>query len=310
MNTTTYIIRNYRPTDFDDYVKLNAEVEKLEPTGRVVSSDILSESLGRPDYAPEKDMFIAETAGNIVGFINITPELGIRRVIVDCLVHPEHRRKGLATKLLGHATRRARELKVKIIHVSIKQDNEAARKVLPRLGFRVVHRFFELKLPLAESQLPETKRRAFTCRHLHPREEDKLARIQNRCFKNTWGYNPDTIEGIAYSLQISHGSPEDVILICEADSPVGYCWTKVNHEAESADDKRKGRILMLGVDPDYRGKGIGKIALLVGLTYLKDKEVRTVELTVDSQNKTARALYDSLSFQKWATSLWYEKALD
>ena len=310
MSTANYTVRNYRPTDFDDYVKLNAEVEKMEPTGRVVSSDILSESLGRPNYAPEQDMFIVETARKIVGFINITPELNIGRVIVDCLIHPEHRRKGLATKFLGHTTRRARELGARVIHANIRQDNETARKVLSRLGFRAVHRFLELKLPLSECQLPETKRRAFTCRHLHPGEEDKLAHIQNRCFKNTWGYNPNTIEEIAYSLQLSDCSQENVVLVCEADRPIGYCWTRINCEAESAGSKGKGRILMLGVDPDYRGKGIGKIALLAGLAYLKNKGVRDVKLDVDSENKIARNLYRLLGFTKWTSILWYEKAVD
>jgi len=67
---------------------------------------------------------------------------------------------------------------------------------------------------------------------------------------------------------------------------------------------------MLGVDPDYRGRGIGRIALLAGLSHLKNKGVQVVELTVDSENEVACALYHSVGFQTLTSSLWYEKIID
>lgn len=308
MSNSLYIVRNYRPSDFEDYVKLNIKAGKLDPTGRCISPQVISENLGRPNYSPEQDLFIAEISGKIVGFTNVTPELNIRRVILDCLVHPEHREKSLAKKLLGYATRRAKELKVKVAHVNIRQDNAAAKSVLSGLGFRVVRRFLELRLPLADP--PDAAHNTYSCRHLQPGEEDKLTQIQNRCFTGTWGYNPNTTEEIIYSINLSHCSPEDVVLTCEGDKLIGYCWTGINCETETANGKRKGRILMMGVDPDYRGKGTGKIVLLAGLSYLKSKGVQVVELTVDSENKAACALYRSAGFQTWTSSLWYEKAID
>jgi mycothiol synthase len=67
---------------------------------------------------------------------------------------------------------------------------------------------------------------------------------------------------------------------------------------------------MLGVDPDYRGRGLGRQLLLVGLSYLKSKSLRVAVLTVDSENKAARVLYKSVGFELWKSSLWYEKRLD
>ena len=67
---------------------------------------------------------------------------------------------------------------------------------------------------------------------------------------------------------------------------------------------------MLGVDPDHWGRGIGKQVLLAGLSYLKSRGLRVVELTVDSKNKAACALYSSVGFKLWTSSLWYEKKLD
>jgi mycothiol synthase len=67
---------------------------------------------------------------------------------------------------------------------------------------------------------------------------------------------------------------------------------------------------MMGVDPDYRGRGLGRQLLLVGLSYLKSKDLRRVELTVDSENEVAYTLYTSVGFELWTSSLWYEKKLD
>lgn len=308
MTNSFYIVRNYRPSDFEDYVKLNIEAEKLEPTGRCTSPQVISENLGRPNYSPEQDLFVVEITGKIVGFMNVTPELNSKRAILDCLVHPEHRRRGLTKKLLGYAAHRAKELKVKVVHVNIRQDNAVAKSVLSRLGFRVVRRFLELELQL--SDLPDAARNTYSHYHLQRGEEDKLTQIQNRCFAGTWGYNPNTTEEIAYYTNLSNHLLEDIVLIYDENKLIGYCWTVISHETEATSGERKGRIFMLGVDPDYRGRGIGRVALLAGLSYLKSKGVRVAELTVDSENEVACALYRSVGFKAWTNSLWYEKAID
>jgi len=64
------------------------------------------------------------------------------------------------------------------------------------------------------------------------------------------------------------------------------------------------------VDPDYRDSGIGKQALLAGLAHLRSKGIEVAELTVDSQNPAACALYESGGFKISSTSAWYEKTLD
>ncbi|MFC1903418.1 GNAT family N-acetyltransferase [Chloroflexota bacterium] len=310
MSHSRYIIRNYRHSDFADYVKLIIASEKRHPSGCRLSPQSIGENLKRPNYSPEQDLFVAEIDGKIVGFIDIIPEINSRRVILDCLVHPEHRRRGLAKKLLGCATRRAKELKAIVARVNIRQDNIVAKNILTKLGFKIVRQFLELRLSLTEVRLPDNAHHNYASCHLQYGEAEKLTRIQNRCFANVWGYNPNTTEEIACRIKMSHRSSEDVVLIYDTDKLVGYCWAEINRKVETDNGDRKGRIYMLGVDPDCRGKGIGRIALLAGLTYLKSKGIRVVELTVDSENEAALALYSSVGFKKWSSSLWYEKKVD
>lgn len=312
MSDPPYVIRNFRADDFASYVQLNVEAEKLEPTGRCASAQALSEALGRPNYVPGEDLFVAEAVGKVIGYIDVRPELGIGRAVLECLVHPGHRRKGLATELFDHASRRARELGARVVHVHVPEDNVAAKGLLSKLGFRFVRRFLELRRELSEAHLPDAEQGDLAIRHLRHGEEDKLTEIQNRSFAGTWGYNPNTVEEIGYRLNMADSSPEDVILICEGDKPIGYCWTTIGPGENAAMGTGKGRIYMLGVDPDYRGRGrgIGKRALLAGLAHLKSKGTEVAELVVDSENPAACALYESGGFKISSTSAWYEKKLD
>jgi len=309
MNNSPYTIRNYQPKDFDKYVLLNIKAEKLESTGRCISPQVIAERLGQPNYSPEQDLFIVEIDGGIVGSIDVTPELSIGRVILNCWVHPEYRRRGLATKLLSYATNRAKELGVKVAHVNIGEDNVVAQRVLSRLHFSLIRRFLELRLDIADVHWADINQAALECRYLQRGEEDKLAQIQNRAFADTWGYNPNTVEEITYQTNQKTRSLEDVVLTCDGDKVIGYCWTGIACEG-GATSERKGRIFMLGVDPNYRGKGTGKKVLLAGLARLKSKGLQVAELTVDSENKVACALYKSIGFRVRTSSFWYEKVIN
>lgn len=309
MSDLSFTIRNYRPGDFNGYVRLHVKAEQFDRSGRYISSRALAEQLGRPDYSPEKDLFLAETDGKIVGYTGLTLELEVGRVLLDCLVHPHYRRKGTATKLFTCAMQRAKEWSAKVAQISIPEANVAARGLVSSLGFKFIRRFLELKLDLYNIHLPDVKRGAFVGRELRPGEEGKLTELQNRSFAGTWGFNPNTTEEITYRLNMSGNSPEDVIMLYEGGKPIGYCWTKLNAEQNAARGEKKGQIHMMGVDPDYQKKGVGKEILLTGLAHLKSKGIEVVELTVDSQNHTARSIYEAVEFEVGSTTEWYEKAV-
>jgi mycothiol synthase len=308
MSNSLYNIRNYQPADFDKYVLLLAEAEKLDPTGRCVSPRVIEEQLEQPNYSPEQDLFILWSE-DIVGYIDVKPELTIGRVVLDCWVHPEHRRRGLATRLLSDATSRARLLGAKVAHVNITDDNVVATKVLCRLGFSFIRRFLELELDIADVGELDMAQAVLGSRYIQPGEEDKLTQLQNRAFAGSWGYNPNTVEEITFLVNSSTCSREDIVLVYEGDEAIGYCWTGLSCE-EGIPSMRKGRILMLGVAPDCKGKGTGKKLVLAGLARLRSKHLQVAELTVDSQNKVACALYKSIGFKVRANSFWYEKVID
>ena len=307
MSDYQYTIRNYKPSDFKQYVKFITRVEKLEPSGRLTSEQEITENLKKPNYSPEQDLFLVETGGDIIGYMDMMPEHTIKRAILDCWIHPQHRRKGLAAKLLEYAMSRAKESGVEVVHVNISRDNNIAIRVLEKLYFDCVRRYFEMRLDINKVDRHDIDQAAKECHHLRSGEEAILTDIQNRSFADTWGYNPNTIEEMVYKVNLGKRSPEDVVLAYDGDKVTGFCWTENISKKDAASGKLIGRILMIGTDPEYQGKGVGEKTLLAGLACLKKKKNRFAELTVDSENKAASALYQSIGFKARTISLWYEK---
>ena len=310
MSESQYTIRNYLPSDFDSYVQLHIEAENHDRAGHCTSLRTLCEILGRPNYSPENDLFLAEREGKVVGYMNLTPELGIGRVILSCLIHPENRRKGLATQLCHESMRRASSLGAKVVQGCISQGNTPAENWASKLGFGYARRFLELKMKLSDEWITGTGSGSITCRHLRLGEESVLAELQNRSFTGTWGYHPGAVEEIAYRVNLRDCSPEGIILVCEGDRPLGYCWTTVSMDEITTSSAGRGRIHMIGVIPEHRGRGLGRCALMAGLRYLKSRGAEEVDLTVDGDNREACDLYESVGFEICSTTVWYEKALE
>ena len=226
MSDSGYVIRNYHASDFDSFVRLKAEEAISSPTdGDVLSPQTIRQYLERPNYSPEQDLFVVEIDGNLIAYLDIWPEPIIARAVLNCFVHHEHRRKGLATSLLDHALRRSGEIGAKVAHVNIRRGNVIARRVLSRLGFRLIRRSHELRIELDKASLSQNA--GCPVRHLQAGEESRLTEVQNRSFTGTWGFNPNTEEEIRYAINISNSTPEEIFLACEEDKPIGYCWTRM-----------------------------------------------------------------------------------
>ncbi len=270
---------------------------------------VFAHLLSRPDYQVSENLFLAEADGVIVGYVNVLPERGIGRVVLDYGVSPSYKLEAVLRELLKHALKRARELGASFAHVSIPSTEAAQAEVLSNLGFKAVRRFHEMRLDISEVNLEAADQPDWAHRCFKAGEEEILVHIQNRCFAGTWGYNPNTVDDIAWQLKVKSNCPEDVILAVDEGEVIGYCWTEAECGQDLSTGKKKGRIYMLGVDTDYRNRGLGKKLLWAGLLHLKNKGRELIDITVDSQNVAAITLYQTIGFQICEETIWYEKVV-
>jgi ribosomal protein S18 acetylase RimI-like enzyme len=85
----------------------------------------------------------------------------------------------------------------------------------------------------------------------------------------------------------------------------GYCWTCLAPVKGAI----RGIISMIGVVPDYRGRGISQSILMAGMEFLRSLDVADIGLQVDGDNAPALRLYTSFGFQKVAELHWFERGL-
>lgn len=309
MNDKFWTIRNYQPDDFENYVQLHLDAEKRDQSGRHVSRQLLAEALGHPSFHPETNLFLAESNHHLIGYVSAFLEPGIGRALLDGLVHPRNRRQGIATDLFEHAISHATGAGIKVAQTCISETNQAAKKMLTGQGLLFFRHFIGYKLDLTNVHLANISPGKYVFRSLRPGQAEELTDIQNRSFADTWGFNANTSEEIAYRMNSSSCRPENIIMVYLAQRPVAYCWTRVFPTSQSTRAIKKGEIHMLGVDPDFRKQSIGSKVLTAGLSYLKHHGVEIVELMADGEMPAALALYQSAGFTMYSKTEWYELKL-
>lgn len=300
----SFIVRNYAESDFSPWVKFSLRFFTLGPSDVRSYSDYLFHKFRRPGYNAQKDFFVAEQEGRIVGYADMIFEKRISRAVFDGYVAPGFRRRGIGRALLSRLLFRSRERGAETAHVNLRDSAQDSRFFLFDAGFIPVRTFYDMQLDLEKSSAAAQEAPECEVGKFVKGEEKILARLQNRVFKGSWGFCPNSAAEIRYSLCLTGCRLEDVLCLKKEGITIGYSWY---HHLPLERDGAAMRIHMFGVDPDFRGKGWGKKILIASLYRMRRKKIKKVELTVDADNTPALALYGSLGFQLKCSSRWYEK---
>ena len=261
----------------------------------------LREWLGQPNLYPEKDWLLAWQGETLVGYVGLTRELEIGRLILEGTVHPHHRNQGIGRSLLNRIKSHASDLGSPLVHAPVLQRVKESGGFLKRRHFVVVHTQLRMHLEPQLTISPIKLSPLFRIRSFLPKDELLLTRIQNVYFAGSWGFKSNTVEETHYRLAMGDLGSEGVCLAVHTTEAVGYCWTRLWDY--------QGEIYMMGIDPKYQGQGLGRALLLQAIGALMKKGAGRMELTVDTVNKTAVALYRGVGFKAKERILWYESRL-
>jgi mycothiol synthase len=86
--------------------------------------------------------------------------------------------------------------------------------------------------------------------------------------------------------------PSGFLVVEEGGRIAGSCWTKIHADT----DPPMGEIYVIGVDPDFHGRGWGRALTLAGLDWLAGAGMSVGMLYVDAANTAAVSLYRSIGF--------------
>jgi mycothiol synthase len=228
------------------------------------------------------------------------PEPPIGRAVLALDVAPHLEGGSLEEELVHRAIGRAGELHTRVAHICLAPDS-LHRGLLERLGFRLERVYWDMLWTGA--RLPEAAAPAgFTLRSFRKGDAPALAAVQNAAFSGSWGFCPNTVEQIDYRSGMANTSHQGILFLCDQDQVAGYCWTCI----APSDGKTRGIIGMIGIGPQYRGRGLSQPVLVAGMEYLQSIQVDQIGLHVDGQNTPAIRLYTSVGFEKVGELHWYE----
>ena len=299
-------IRKFRWQDLERFTDLFNQVNGMAGSEKAYDVEYMRQFLSQPSCRPEENCYLAEIQGLPVGFVLMSPETTIGRVVAAGGVLEHRRGKGIGRQLVRFSVRHARSLAARVMHVEAGSDDAATRRILEAEGFRPVKRYWQMRWR-GDSVPPIALADGFALRAFNPgQDEEGLTKLQNASFGPTWGFNPNTVEDIHARVRLKRSDPEGIILLTNAGGLAAYTWTL----RASNDSASTGWIAMTGVHPDHQGQGLGTAVVVAGMTYLKAKGVDAAELEVDSENAAARELYLKVGFQRFRETVWYELTLD
>ena len=293
-------IRGFRWKDIPVVAELLDLVGKKDGSDRPVTTSLLTEIFRQPNLLPEKDCFLFEDGPRLQAYVLLQRELPIGRVVLELGIHPDYRETGIEREIVTTALERGSALGASALHICV--DTSAFwSRLLKQEGFELVRRYWVMEWEderLPQMELPPE----FLIETFQPGDAERLTQVQNASFEGSWGFNPNTVEEIAYRAACPTGNPPEILFLSNNGTTAGYCWTATNGSPE----KLIGFIEMVGVAPDYRGRRLGRPTALAGMYRLRARGAGCIRLNVDGQNVPAIKMYTSLGFKKAHELHWFE----
>lgn len=294
---------NYTNTREADVVEFVASQYSLSAEQLDLCRGIFQRVLGQPGLEPTKNCLVLEQSGQVEGLALVFPEIPIGRSVIEVMTVPQLEGSQEEQELVHGALARAEALGVRLAHVCVLPESGKS-KLLELLGFSRVRTYLNMLWSLDE--LPEIKLpQGYSVRSFQNGDTPLLTQVQNDAFTGSWGFCPNTEEQIEYRTQMPNTSRSDILFLFDGENPAGYCWTvKV-----PVDEGVRGMIGMIGVVPQYRGKGVSRHILHAGMKHLRSVGLSEIGLEVDENNDPAVGLYSATGFKKLGERHWFERVL-
>lgn len=311
------IIRDFRREDLDDVIECTKEsfAEEFAVTG--FDQDVWRKMVRRRfgvfgtvlfgffklfDREPIK-FFVADADGRVIGTTMVTA-LRNNGLIETVMVHPDFRRRGVATELMRTAINYARKRKFAKAILQVSSKNPAARSLYEKLGFRKFDDTIYLTVNL--DSLPSLEgTRAILVRDFRKSDTDSVYELIRSSIDlnslRVYGFQKNDLKSSLWNRVAGVSALKQIVAVKDGKI-VGYA------SLSCRSPKQAGRMSRIVVSPDMTSEGIEVELLRVGVNFVKSSGARTVLATVPL---TSRELVDKLETIGFKERLIFEgMALD
>jgi mycothiol synthase len=267
-------------------------VDQIEP----VQADVGSEHF-----------VVRDPGGTLAGYAHLdTENEATGPLVAELGVHPQHRRRGIGTRLIVALLERA-ELPAEDgpdtgrLRIWSHGEHPGALRLAERFGLSRSRELWRMGRDLHDAELPEADLpegvtiRAFRI----GADEPAVVRVNHRAFS----WHPE--QGAMSEADLRAKEKEEwfdpagfLLAVDSEDRLLGFHWTKVHPDGT-------GEVYVVGVDPDTQGNGLGKSLTVAGLRYLRETGCVRVMLYVEADNPPAIKVYQRLGFQRWDTDVQF-----
>ena len=259
--------------------------------------------------------FLAYDDGGLIGYAHLETGSGGEPSTAEVVVDPAHRRHGAGTALVEAIAVQAGSLQL-WSHGHL----PAARSFAARDGFTSVRELWRMRRMLgaetgAPALPPVTLPDGFRVRtFVEEQDEEAWLAVNARAFADHPEQGRLTRGDLEQRFAEDWFDPEGFILIEDPDGRLAaFHWTKVHAHAATPGNGQPshppiGEVYVVGVDPAYQGRGLGRAATVLGLRYLEALGLAEVMLYVDGDNAAALATYTRLGFDRSDVDVMYSRA--
>lgn len=247
-----------------------------------------------------------------VGYAQVTRDHAEGEYAVEILVDPEaDGGPSVADALLGSAVRQVAAWGGGTVRLWVPKASVADDTLAAAHSFGHERDLIQMRCPLP---LPKPggdgrsgERAGLPTRPFRPGiDEDAWLVVNNRAFAS----HPEQGHWDRATLEEREREPwfdPEGFLVLESDQRMaGSCWTKVHAHTHPP----MGEIYVIGVDPDFHGRGWGRGLTHAGLDWLAGRGLSVGMLYVDADNTAAVHLYRSMGFSDDHVDRSYLRAVD
>lgn len=288
-------IRPYRSDDADP---LTSFFRELMPEEVITPPGLLHWLEAQPERAAMR-AWVADADGELVGFANgrlrwALEEEGIAGVWAG--VVPTHRRRGLGAALYDLAEQHIRDRGAHRLESTIRADDDEARRFAEHRGYEPTRReqYWTLDVPHPSTEpSPPGGVSVVRLEDVLERERElfELYDLAERDMPDDHVHSMEFEDWVKETLGNPELDAELSAVVLVDDRPASFAYLISDREGRRADNE------MTGTHPDYRRRGLARLAKETTIAWAAEAGIRTISTSNDSMNADMLALNDHLGYR-------------